>query len=129
MTSLQIQREEVAALVVPAKTKKVCPCCGEEFETKKSENGNSRNAQKYCSPQCRKKYASRAYELKDCTCRWCGKDFKAPKRRKYCSDECRLYANGRGKRKSKTNKTLIEVAQLAHKEGLTYGQYVAKYGL
>lgn len=79
-------------------------------------------------------------------CKYCGKRF-IPKHRaeKYCSERCleegaRKLRNERNRIRSKMKKianekkpqlpvTIVNIAVEAKKEGLTYGQYVAKYGL
>lgn len=60
---------------------------------------------------------------------------------KYCSGTCRKMADKETKKKSKANKkeqienrknmqqSIIDIAVLARKAGMTYGQYVAKMGL
>ena len=62
-------------------------------------------------------------------CNWCGMSFETDHKRKYCSDDCRLKANGKRYRKKKLAKELSSVENLAREAGMTYGQYVAKYGL
>lgn len=102
--------------------------CGKTFITDK-------NAKKYCSEKCyrmanRKKYIEKITEQ---TCAFCGKTFSHSKKKKYCSDLCRQKANGRGlgkpRKKGKPSMTIEQVAVAARAEGLSYGQYVAKYGL
>ena len=55
------------------------------------------------------------------------------RRKKYCSKECRLYANGRLIKRKKVHSapalTLEQVAILSREAGLSYGQYVQKYQL
>ncbi len=104
--------------------KKICLCCGEQFTT-------TSNFQKYCNENCRQKYYYGLAKSKPKTysCAWCGIVFDAEKKRKFCSDECRLQSYGRGKKKKKADNSLSKIALLARKEGLSYGQYVAKYGL
>lgn len=106
---------------------KVCPVCGKKFE-------RQYNAQKHCSAKCRRKYYSQKsvkakYNIKKYECNWCGISFEAEQKRKYCTEECRKYANGRGRRKSKNTASLEQIIKLANEAGLTYGQYVAKMGL
>ena len=106
----------------------ICKMCGKEFE-------RTHNAQKHCSVKCRRKYYSKKevikkYQLnKQQTCSWCGIIFEAEQKRKYCSDECRHLANGIGKRETKYNFALGNIAKLAREAGLSYGKYVAKMGL
>ena len=49
-----------------------------------------------------------------CHCEICGEPFTTEHKRKYC-EECR--------------KMMAETSSHIRKEGLTYGQYVAKYGV
>ena len=112
---------------MPKVKKLICPVCGKEFirET---------NAQVYCSEKCRRIYNRRKPmndNLKEYTCAYCGKTFKWDRKKTYCSDECRLQANGRRQRKPRKPKCLPmhEIEELARKENLSYGQVVAKYGL
>jgi len=55
------------------------------------------------------------------------------RRKKYCSKDCRLYANGRLIKRPKVRKgpvlSLEQVAILSREAGLSYGQYVQKYQL
>ena len=106
----------------------VCPVCGKEFVTDK-------NAKKYFSPKCRRKANSSGAdsEAREFLCSWCGKSFVSLRRKKYCSNNCRMCANGKA---SKINKkisapllTLSQVAFLSRSAGLSYGQYVQKYQL
>ena len=72
--------------------KLICKCCGEEFESKRS------NAL-FCSPKCRTKfYRQEAAEnqKQECVCENCGKTFTATRKDvKYCCDDCRTEANRR----------------------------------
>ena len=68
--------------------------------------------------------------------RLCGNCRKplAQSKRKYCCNACRLEyeslktISGRSRRAKKRASALAEVNAAARSEGLTYGQYVAKYG-
>lgn len=66
-------------------------------------------------------------------CRNCGKQ-NPPDKYIYCCTECRKEAalsrtiSGRKKRAKKRAAALAEINAAARSEGLTYGQYVAKYG-
>jgi predicted nucleic acid-binding Zn ribbon protein len=109
------------------KTKKICPTCGKEFYT-------DTNAKKYCSKKCQKKLVIKKEPMRKCTCAWCGAVFTTPRRRTYCTEECRLFANGktRESRKPKPKKPLFsleQVARMAKEAGLTYGMYVQKNNL
>ena len=70
----------------------ICKCCGEEFESKRSNT-------LFCSPKCRTKfYRQEAAEnrKRECVCENCGKTFTATRRDvKYCCDDCRTEANRR----------------------------------
>lgn len=110
----------------------ICKQCGKEFERGK---GIGNNARKYCSDKCRRKYWRDSdnrvkYHIpKTCTCAWCGIVFEAEQKRSYCCYECRI-ASYRGKSLRKSNaEKIAKINQLARDEGLSYGQYVAKYGL
>lgn len=107
-------------------TELICPVCGKKFVKEK-------NAQRFCSEKCRKAYNRRKPEndtFKEYQCKWCGKIFKYDRKKDYCSDDCRLRANGRRKKSRKKAKvSLEEIAKRCREENLSYGQYVAKYGL
>ncbi len=66
-------------------------------------------------------------------CLNCRKPLAAVKQ-KYCCNACRLEAEslrtitGRRKRAKKKAHAIAEINAAARSEGLTYGQYVAKYG-
>ena len=81
---------------------RMCQCCGKEFV---SYNG----IQKYCGPEC-KREANRLWQAE--YQRMYGKDYRK-----------------RTKRKSSSSDELVRIAVAARKEGLSYGQYVAKYHL
>lgn len=72
--------------------KLICKCCGEEFESKRSNT-------LFCSPKCRTKfYRQEAAEnrKRECVCENCGKTFTATRKDvKYCCDDCRANANRR----------------------------------
>ena len=108
-----------------------CPLCGKKFE-------RISGAQKFCSANCRinynrKKSNQKYYKsVKIFECGWCGLFFQSGKKEEYCCEECRQKGENRKRsrgRKSKNTLSLEAIAVAAHKEGLTYGQYVAKYGL
>jgi hypothetical protein len=117
---------------------KICAYCKLPFDT-------NRNAQQYCSLSCssssRKTRDEEYYIRKQLSlkmeCAFCGKTFVHGRRKQYCSNECRLQANGRGGLKdylsdvkhAKPDIPADEVERRARAEGLTYGQYVAKYRL
>jgi hypothetical protein len=109
------------------KRKLICPICGKEFVTDK-------NAKRYCSVKCRKKANSKPKPMtvKKLKCDWCGEEFLSERRKKYCCKDCRLYANGRlKKREPKPKKVLSieEVAVLSREAGMSYGEYVRKYNI
>ena len=70
----------------------ICKCCGEEFESKRSNT-------LFCSPKCRTKfYRQEAAEnrKRECVCENCEKTFTATRKDvKYCCDDCRTEANRR----------------------------------
>lgn len=110
------------------------PNCCKEFVVES-------NAQKYCSPECRRraqylfttKVKRAAMKVRKFTCAWCGKDFLSDRKRKYCCKAHRLMANGRLKYeprnidKPKEALSIEQVAKLSREAGLSYGQYVQKY--
>ena len=56
------------------------------------------------------------------------------RKKTYCSEDCRLYANARKSEKKevyslKPTMTLAQVARLATECGMTYGKYVEKFGI
>lgn len=81
---------------------KICLVCGKKFTT-------NRSTQKCCSKECSKKW-SNARQAK-----YAGMYVKHPTTQKY----------GRG---GENYEAIADIAIAARKEGLTYGQYVAKYG-
>ncbi len=109
---------------------KKCPACGKEFESHSHRH-------RYCSVECRRTYTalSKSEKRKETAakqvCAYCGKEFSADCVKKYCSDRCCHLANT-PKRKivhGKVNVSLAEVARRSRDENLSYGQFVAKYGL
>lgn len=110
----------------------ICKQCGKEFDRGK---GIGNNARKYCSDKCRRKYwrdsdnREKYHIPKTCTCAWCGIIFETNAKRKYCTEDCRLAAYGRRKKKESNTLALANINQLAREAGLSYGQYVAKMGL
>ena len=81
-------------------------------------------------------------ELK--TCAYCGRTFFQPEKgcsKKYCGRVCQLKGSRKTaderkeikkaneRRKKVTNKEIIDINTQALLEGLSYGQYVAKYNL
>lgn len=121
-----------------------CINCGKEFKIKFRSN------EKYCSTECCQEfYRNKNKEQRFCLI--CGKELPA-RRRSYCSDECRrkgIIAFSMEKHKEEYKKPKAEVVEkprrkrgrpkkgqrlqdinaLARAEGLTYGQYCAKYGI
>ena len=65
-------------------------------------------------------------------CANCNKPLK-PGKSKYCCNACRIEVtsarsiSGRNRRAKKRASALAEINAAARSEGLTYGQYVAKY--
>lgn len=106
-----------------------CKYCGKEFTT-------DNHRQKYCTVECRDKaYKEKRFKplgTRVFECEFCGELFEADSKRRFCTPECRLKYE-RGKRKPKKTKkpklSLNQVAKLSREEGLSYGQYCAKYGL
>ena len=100
---------------------KNCEWCGKEFEGKKG-------VQKFCSAKCRN--ANRRHLLcrEEKTCVICYKVL--PKgRSKYCSDECFKQIKTVPKfTPTEKKSTIAEINAKARAEGLSYGQYMTKYG-
>lgn len=103
-----------------------CKYCGKEFTS-------THNSQKYCTVECRdkarhnKRLGTRVFE-----CEFCGELFEADAKRRFCTVECRRKAESARKKKRKPKKpklSLEQVAKLSREEGLSYGEYVKKYGL
>ena len=103
-----------------------CEYCGKEFTT-------THNSQKYCTVECRdkarhnKRLGTRVFE-----CEFCGELFEADAKRRFCTVECRRKAERKKKKQTKPKKpklSLEQVAKLSREEGLSYGEYVKKYGL
>ena len=71
--------------LLPKKYKKVCDCCGKEFET-------NRGNQKYCSVSCASHHRRSDFQSNK-ECRVCGKPFVAHMPNEvFCSSECRHLA-------------------------------------
>lgn len=106
---------------------RICKSCGKSFTT-------NANARMFCNSQCAKAKKEKKVKqpiLWHYTCSWCGCKFKAEKKRKYCTETCRALANGRGAYISKyksNSKSIAQINEAARAKGLTYGQYVARYG-
>ena len=70
--------------------KLTCKCCGEEFESKRSNT-------LFCGPNCRAKYyrqEAAESRSRECICENCGTTFTATRIDvKYCSDDCKKEAN------------------------------------
>ncbi len=108
------------------KTSKICPVCLKQFTTTK-------NATKFCSIECSKEF-KKLSKKKKCICAWCNKTFYTMRKKTYCTERCRLYANARIsepviKKDAKPKMSLQEVAKLARDCGMTYGKYVQQFGL
>lgn len=108
---------------------KACKWCGNVFSP-------THNRQTYCSADCAKEMskARKHKPERELICDGCGKQFTANRKRAYCCNECRMEANGRYRKQQKKEKpkpkyTLAEINARARAERLTYGQYMAKYGL
>ena len=104
---------------------KKCKTCGKQFVS-------FSNGQKYCSEECRRAYYKQPLGKRTFECAFCGNSFEADARRKYCSAECRIKSEASAKKRSKRKKpklSLNQVAKFCREEGLSYGRYVAKYGL
>lgn len=110
--------------------KKICPICSKQFVP-------SSNAVKYCSAPCAKKARTMVSRpMRRCVCKGCGETFETKRVKTYCSERCRMYANGRGKlkiegkeEKKKPLYTLSQVVALANAAGITYGKYVQMHNI
>lgn len=105
----------------------ICPHCGVEFM-------RGTNAQVYCSVKCRRaaNKKPKPKKIEKYKCDWCGEEFLSERRKKYCSKECRLFVNGRLKKRevqSKPSLSIEEVAVLSREAGMSYGEYVQKHNL
>ena len=110
--------------------KTTCKYCGKEFE-------KANNRHFFCSDRCKRKYNYSKTEpdtkkiLLECCL--CGKSFLSGRKKKYCSVECRSktrhFKRNRKTAKQKPVSVLSIIAEKARLEGLSYGKYVAKYGL
>ena len=94
----------------------ICKICGKTFVKEKYQS-----AKKYCSEECCEKSTilrKKEYYVanRDVISRR-SEEYKKKKKRKAA---CKKYSN---------KKAIIDIAALARKEGLSYGQYVAKYGV
>lgn len=112
----------------------VCPVCGDEFAP---TTANQRYCTKDCAAAARRAYQSRpAVEL---ICPVCGKSFvKHHGQQKYCTPECRERNEKEDfypdvpqyvcKSPGGNQGRIAAVAAQARAAGMTYGQYVSKYG-
>lgn len=125
----------------------ICTICGKEFK-------QTHGSQTMCSEECRKEYHRQYQEnlsrMKPHTCKTsicseCGKEFENPGgKRMTCSPECKKARKKKVEKESreqkrqkdryisyctKRNKELSRIAAKATAEHMTYGQYVAKYGV
>jgi predicted nucleic acid-binding Zn ribbon protein len=103
---------------------KICPICGNVLES---------NRKKYCSIECRNKAYIKSDKPKIYySCEWCGVSLPKDSTNKYCSEDCERRATGYKEPKKRGRKkkvlSLTEINKLAQAKGLTYGQYIAKYG-
>lgn len=103
--------------------KLTCKCCGEEFESKRSNT-------LFCTPNCRARfYRQEAAEnrSRECVCENCGSTFITTRSdTKYCSDACRTAANRRmqkernaAKREAKAEPVLQEIQHTEEPEKKT----------
>lgn len=112
---------------------KICPVCGKSFTL-----GFRQTRRVYCSEECRniaqenRRKCEKEKEKIYHSCEWCGVGLPKNSTDKYCSDECRRKAerNSTQKKSGRKKKPLSidDIVKLAKKEGLSYGQYVDKYG-
>ena len=102
-----------------------CKMCGDEFT-------RTSNSNKYCD-KCKKRIKERkkAKKIYTCQCKNCGKIFDSKTKKDYCNTACEESYNQINKPVAKTvngGKSLDEMAKLCRMEGLSYGQYLTKYG-
>ncbi len=106
---------------------KKCPVCGEALKPKSGQIT-------YCSKECRNKNSAeqRKKPKTNYSCEWCGASLPKGSTVKYCSEDCESRATGNKEPKKRGRKkkvlSLTEINKLAQAKGLTYGQYIAKYG-
>lgn len=116
-----------------------CECCGKAFTPKTVKS-------RFCCNECLQK-ALRQQQKEErlkrkalMRCEECGKPLGDYHSNRYCSKECSYEANKRKLRESKPAKpktkkqtkpkmSFAEVCKRAGAEGLSYGQYVLKYGV
>ena len=107
---------------------RICKSCGKSFTT-------NANARMFCNSQCAKAKKEKKVKqpiLWHYTCSWCGCKFKAEKKRKYCTEDCRQISYGRKKGRTQAkqpNLSIDDITKLANEAGLSYGQYCIKNGL
>ena len=119
-----------------------CVYCGKKFEPVSRK-------QKYCSNECMTKlYKDIRDKMAEArgiiihNCEICGKEYKPfSARQKYCSTDCSREAYKRASRKVRHIKiiepkkkkpptlSISDICRLAREEHMSYGKYVAKYGL
>lgn len=90
----------------------VCVICGKEFV-----RGKNQDRMKYCSMECRKVViAANSRRFRELN-------------KERIKQERREKNKSKPKKKESNNKLILRIDELARKEGLSYGQYVAKYGV
>ena len=96
-----------------------CRTCGIKFKLDATHKV-------YCSAECRiEGEAKDNRRVHMCTCLTCGTIFRAVSDNiKYCSDKC-----DKSKQKTQSILSVNEVARRAKEEGISYGEYVAKYNI
>lgn len=117
-----------------------CVICGTPFNGSKNK--------KYCSHECvlMARRGTHKRQLKErgrrnigdiIICPTCGKNFPYNSgNRKYCSLECKNKAqqikadeSASPRQRKKRAKTIVDIIRAAKAEGLSYGEYVSKYGV
>lgn len=89
-----------------------CPVCGEMFVRERKKPN-----QRYCSLDCSKKAELESKKLSE-------------RQNKSLIAHRSIEPPKKPKKKKKSNmESIVEIDRLAKSEGLTYGQYVAKYGV
>ena len=95
----------------------ICKVCGQDFK-------KSKKSWVFCSDECRSKNKRKSNAKYEYECECCHQIFKsAIEGKKFCSERCRKIG------KKKKIMSIEEIAKAARKEGITYGEYVRKYGV
>lgn len=94
---------------------KICVICGRDFVPRRARTFK-------CNACVGKPFAAGVGMKGTRYCANCGKLFEVKENRFYCSDKCEAAP-------PKRVDGLSDIARMANNEHMTYGAYVAKYGL